>query len=219
VLDAAATAAAPLWEAFVFPFHEQIERVREAIVAGAIGDVREISSRFHFTLNDPHDIRLSGELGGGSIQDVGCYPIRLARMLFGAEPDPDGTIADAVWTASGVDTELWGALVFPGERRLLFSCGFVGAYDTDTRVLGTEGEIHMTNPFHPRPGDTYAIVRGDAVEEYPAAQASEHSFTAAVAHIHRALRGEEPPRHLAVDDAMGNAVAIVSSLLAAGGRS
>ncbi len=72
----------------------------------------------------PDNIRLFADLAGGSIQDVGCYPIRLARLLFDGEPDLSRAIADAEWTADGADTELWGALVFPGDRRLVFPCGF-----------------------------------------------------------------------------------------------
>jgi predicted dehydrogenase len=215
VLAVAAAAGAPLWEALVFPFHEQIERVRDAIAGGEIGEVREISSRFHFELDDPQDIRFSGELGGGSTQDVGCYPIRLARLLFDAEPDLERSFADAVWVTSGVDAELWGALAFPGDRRLLFSCGFEAAYDTFTRVLGTGGEIRVTNPFHPGAGDTFAIVRDDDVGEQPAAPKDEPSFAPTIRHIHRVLRGLEPPRHLAVDEAMGNATAIAALLAAA----
>ena len=45
----------------------------------------------------PRTSACSAELAGGSLQDVGCYPIRLARLLFDAEPDPDRAIADAVW--------------------------------------------------------------------------------------------------------------------------
>jgi predicted dehydrogenase len=184
---------------------------------GQIGEVREIASRFHFVLDDPNDIRLSAELGGGSLFDVGCYPTRLARLLFDAEPDLDRTLADAVWAPSGVDTELWGALTFPGDRRLLFSCGFVSADDTFTGVFGTEGAIRMTHPFHPGPGDTLTIVRGDEMREHPAAPAGERSFTPAIRHIHGVLRGREQPRHLAVDEATGNARAI-EALLAAAGR-
>jgi len=215
VLATAESASVPLWEAFVFPFHEQMDRVRDALAGGQIGEVREIASRFHFVLDDPQDIRLSAELGGGSLYDVGCYPIRLARLLLDAEPDLDRTIADAVWTASGVDAELWGALAFPGDRRLVFSCGFVAADDTLTRVFGTEGEIRMTNPFHPGAGDTFAIVRGDDVQEHPAAPTGEDSFTPAIRHIHRVLRGREQPRHLAIDEAMGSATAIAALLTAA----
>ena len=188
VLATADAASVPLWEAFVFPFHEQIELVHDAVAEGQIGEVREIASRFHFVLDDPNDIRLSAELGGGSLFDVGCYPIRLARLLFDAEPDLDRTLADAVWTPSGVDTELWGALTFPGDRRLVFSCGFVAAYDTFTRVFGTEGEIRMTNPFHARPGDTVTIVRGDEVREHPAAPTASFVHAGDPAHPWRAPR-------------------------------
>jgi len=215
VLATADAASVPLWEAFVFPFHEQIERAREALDTGRIGAVREIASRFHFVLDDPNDIRLSAELGGGSVFDVGCYPIRLARLLFDVEPDLDRTLADAVWTPSGVDTELWGAITFPGDRRLVFSCGFVAADDTLTRVFGTEGEIRMTNPFHPGPGDTLTMVRDDETREHPAAPAGERSFTPAIRHIHGVLRGREQPRHLAANEAMGNATAIAALLAAA----
>lgn len=217
VLATADAASVPLWEAFVFPFHDQIELVHDAVARGQIGELREITSRFHFVLDDPHDIRLSAELGGGSLFDVGCYPIRLARLLFDAEPDLDRTLADAVWAPSGVDTELWGALTFPGDRRLVFSCGFVSADDTFTGVFGTEGAIRMTHPFHPGPGDTLTIVRGDEMREHPAAPAGERSFTPAIRHIHGVLRGREQPRHMAVDEAIGNARAI-EALLAAAGR-
>jgi predicted dehydrogenase len=215
VLATARGAVGPLWEAFVFPFHEQTKRVRELIARGDIGQLQEISSRLHFTLDDPGDIRLSAELAGGSLQDAGCYPVRLARLLFAREPDLARTIADATWNGTGVDTELWGALTFPGDRRLVFSCGFRGREDAWTRVLGTEGEIRMTHPFHPGPDDTITIVRDEGAESHPAVPSGERSFTPAIRHIHRALRGVEAPRHLAIDDAMGNATAISALLEAA----
>jgi len=215
VLAAARSASAPLWEAFVFPFHDQMERVRGVLASGEIGEVREIQSRFHFLMDDPNDIRLFAELAGGSIQDVGCYPIRLARLLFDDEPDLTRALADAVWTEDGVDEELWGALAFRGGRRLVFSCGFRTAYDTFTRVLGTEGEIRMTNPFHPEAGDELTIAHEDERQIEPAMPSGERSFTPAIRHIHRALRGLEEPRHLAADEALGNAAAIASLLSAA----
>lgn len=215
VLAVARATPGPLWEAFVFPFHEQMDRVREAIARHDIGEVREIWSRFHFLLDDPQDIRLLAELAGGSIQDVGCYPIRLARLLFDDEPALARTIADAVWTGTGVDTELWGALTFPDDRRLVLSCGLLSAEDTFSRVLGTEGEIRMTNPFHPGADDTWTLVRADGQDARPAAPAGERSFTPAIRHIHRVLRGLEPPRHLAINEALGNAVAIAALLGAA----
>jgi predicted dehydrogenase len=218
VLATARASSGPLCEAFVFPFHEQMDRVREMLADGVVGRVREIQSGFHYVLDDPENIRLFAELAGGSIQDVGCYPIRLARLLFDADPDLTRSIADAEWIGDGADTEVWGALVFPDDRRLVFSCGFRSAFDTFTRVLGTEGEIRMTNPFHPGEDDQLIVVREDVVRTKPAAPRGEYSFTPAIRHIHRAIRGLEPPRHLAVDEAMGNATSIDALLGAARAR-
>ena len=216
VLAVATEAPGLLWEAFVFPFHDQMRRLEALLAAGAIGEVREVSSRFHFSLDDPEDVRLLASLSGGSTQDVGCYSIRLARLVFGTEPDLAGAIADAVWD-DGVDVELWGALRFPGERRLVLSCGFRSASDTGARLFGTDGEIRMTNPFHPDVGDTLEVIRyGAALVSEAAAPSGERSFAPAIRHIERVLRDLEPPRHLAIDEAAGNAAAIAALLAAAG---
>src|SRR5262249_3446908 len=53
VLATARTSGGYLWEAFVFPFHEQMRRVRSVIAEGSIGELREVWSRFHFELDDP----------------------------------------------------------------------------------------------------------------------------------------------------------------------
>lgn len=217
LLEVARTAPGPLWEAFVFPFHAQTDRLRDLIADGAIGELREIRSGFHFRLDDEEDVRMLLELAGGSVQDVGCYPIRLARLLFEEEPELERTLADARWATTGVDEECWGALGFPGDRRLAFSCGFRAEDDTSAVLLGTHGRIHLTNPFHPEPSDTITVVHDANTETEPSPGATERSFTAAIRHIHRAIRGLEAPRHLAVDEAMGNADAITSVLHAARG--
>ena len=84
VLDVAATAARPLWEAFVFPFQAQHQRLKSLLEDGAIGEPAELYSAFHFLLSNPANIRMDAALGGGALADVGCYPIRLAFELFGA---------------------------------------------------------------------------------------------------------------------------------------
>lgn len=215
VLGEAHEAAGLLWEAFVFPFGEQMRRVQDLIAAGEIGEVAEVQSTFHFAIGNRHNIRLSPELGGGALLDVGCYCVSFARLVFAA--DIAGGMAVATWAPEGVDEEMDGVLSFSSERRLLFSCGMRRQGNTFTRILGTEGEIRLTNPFHPHPNDTVELrpVVGE-VSQHGAAN-EEPSFTPAIRHIHRVLRGEESPRHLATQDALGNAVAM--DLLARSARS
>jgi predicted dehydrogenase len=205
VLDAAERTSGLLWEAFVFPFHHQMARVRELLSDGTVGELREIQSTFHFLLENPENIRLSSELEGGSLQDVGCYPVRLARLLFDSEPG--GGRATAVWNEGGVDVEMAGELFFPGERRLQFSCGFRREYDTFSRLLCTGGHIHLTNAFHPRGAAAIEVWVDDETRIEPAA-VEAYTFTPALRHIHDVLRGVAEPRHLAVDEALGNARAI-----------
>ena len=147
---------------------------------------------------------------------MGCYPVRLARDLFGAEHD--AASASAIWDPSGVDLETWGWLGFPGERRLLLSCGFRRAQDTFSRLLGTAGQIAISNPFHPRAGDGFWLrVPGRDPVSYPGPGPDQHSFTPAVRHIQAVVAGRESPRWLAAGTSLGSARAL-ADLAASSGR-
>jgi DNA-binding transcriptional regulator of glucitol operon len=108
-----------------------------------------------------------------------------------------------------VDTETWGCLDFPGGRHLHLSCGFSRASDTFTRLLGTAGQINVTNPFHPTAADSFVVFAdGREPVTHQASGASQRSFTPLIRHIQAVLRGEEPPRLMAVDTALGSARAL-----------
>jgi predicted dehydrogenase len=204
VLAVAATAARPLWEAFVFPFQAQHQRLLRLLEDGAIGEPAELYSAFHFPLSNPANIRMDAALGGGALADVGCYPIRLAFELFGAggagADNGGGAQARAceALTENGVDTDAAGIVTY-GARRLLLTCGFKRSFDTFSSVLGSAGQIRLTNPFHPSPADTLTISRpnADPVTERPTTD--NRSFTAAIRHIQAVLRGEEAPAHTAAE--------------------
>jgi predicted dehydrogenase len=208
VLAVAADTGTPLWEAFVFPFHDQMAHLRALLADGVIGELREIQSNFHFAMTNPGvNVRMSTALAGGALADVGCYPVRLARDLFAAEHETAWATAD--WHEGGVDVATFGILGFPGGRRLLLSCGFGRASDTFSRLLGTRGQINVTNPFHPTPADSFEVrVPGTPPAWYPGAGRDRNSFTPAVRHIQAVVRGEEEPRLLAVDTALGSARAL-----------
>ncbi|HET9895703.1 MAG TPA: Gfo/Idh/MocA family oxidoreductase [Streptosporangiaceae bacterium] len=201
-----------LWEAFVFPFNEHMDRIRTLVADGAIGEVREIQSDFHFNVGRPEvNIRLSADLQGGALLDVGCYPVRLAQEFFGehesawaarvigGRPGADGS--------PGVDLETWGSLGYPGDRRLLLSCGMRRARDTFSRLLGSGGQIEVANLFHPGPADTVRLVAADGREAvFPAID--EPAFTAAMRHFNAAIAGEEAPRLLATETSLTTARAL-----------
>ena len=100
-------------------------------------------------------------------------------------------------------------LGYPGGRRLMFSCGFGRSYDTFTTLEGTGGQIHVTNPFHPGPDDSYQVIR-------PGVGAGPRPRRPGRAVVHRrspgtstpCSRGEQAPRLLAVDTALPTAQAL-----------
>jgi predicted dehydrogenase len=205
VLEVARQSGTLLWEAFVFPFQDQMARVRAALAGGAIGELREIHSDFHFKVGRPDNIRLFADLAGGALNDVGCYPIRLAFELFGGAHR--SAWGSSVPGGDGVDLESTAVLGYAEDRTLLLSCGMNRRYDTFTRLLGSDGEIRMTNPFHPSDGDRLEIL-GRQLESTAATSPGEPSFSAAIRHIQAVLGGVEEPRQLAIDTSLPTAQAL-----------
>jgi predicted dehydrogenase len=206
VLAVAAGNGPPLWEAFVFPFHAQFTATAKLLADGAIGELLEIQSGFHFMVRNPANIRLIRDLDGGALNDVGCYPVRIALELFGA--GHTDAWAAAVWGGQDVDVDTQGSLGFPGGRRLLLTCGMRRAYDTFTRLLGTAGQIQLTNPFHPGQGDSYTVLADGEPPRTLDAGAAEPSFTGMIRHIQNVLRDGEAPRQLALDTSLASARAL-----------
>jgi predicted dehydrogenase len=206
VLAVARETGTLLWEAFVFPFHAQFAAVQKLLADGAIGELLEIQSGFHFMVRNPANIRLARDLDGGALNDVGCYPVRIALELLRA--GHTDAWATAVWGGHDVDVDTQGSLGFPGGQRLLLTCGMRRAYDTFTRLLGTAGQIQLTNPFHPGRGDSYTVLADGEPPRTLDAGAAEPSFTGMIRHIQNVLRGGETPRQLALDTSLASARAL-----------
>ena len=75
-----------LTEAFMYRHNPQTARLQELVAGGAIGKLRAVRAAFSFTLSDPANIRLSSDLDGGALMDVGCYCVSGSRLLAG-EPE------------------------------------------------------------------------------------------------------------------------------------
>src|SRR6202140_4245765 len=73
-------------EAFMVQSHPQWVRIMELVRAGRIGQLRSAVGTFSYFKLDPDNIRNIREYGGGALYDIGCYPIKTARMVFGEEP-------------------------------------------------------------------------------------------------------------------------------------
>jgi xylose dehydrogenase (NAD/NADP) len=161
----AASQKANRWvmEAFMYRFHPQIRWTLEQLAAGRIGAVRMVRSSFVFDLHSrPNDIRLVGALGGGSMMDVGCYPLNLCRAVFGGPPHE---IAARVVVPTGSEVELMTAAVLDfGEGRLgVIDASFSLPRAFFAEIVGEHGRITLPTPY--TPGRAASVVRVEIGDE------------------------------------------------------
>jgi predicted dehydrogenase len=153
--DAGRKAGVVIAEAFMYRHHPQTLKVKELLDEGAIGALRQIRGAFSFHLDRPGDVRLIPELGGGSIWDVGCYPISYARAMTGSEP-----LEAFGWQLpgeTGVDVGFTGQLRFPDDVFFQFDCGFRHAGRQTMEFVGESGWLRVEEPFTPREAPTITV--------------------------------------------------------------
>jgi predicted dehydrogenase len=155
-IEACRTHDVLLMEAFMYRCHPQTAKIIELVRSGAIGEVRLIQSAFGYSARyDAQSRFFSKELGGGGILDVGCYPVSFSRLLAGAamgEPFAEPlhvTGAVQVHPETGVDIWAAATLQFASGIIAQVSTSIAVGQDNSARVYGTDGWLHVPEPWIP----------------------------------------------------------------------
>ena len=122
-----------------------ILQVKEMLAQGAIGEPRMLQADFGFRAGiDPNGRLFNLALGGGSLLDVGIYPISLSSMIFGPPVDVAG-LADI--GSTGVDEQA-GFILKHAKGQLAVLCSAVRTNTTlEATIYGTEGSIRINGPW------------------------------------------------------------------------
>lgn len=186
-------------EGFMYRHHAQTTAALDLLASGAIGRPRLVRGAFTFMLDRDNDVRLDPELGGGSLWDVGCYPVSFARLALGA--DPIEVSGRAEHDPSGVDVAFRGDLRFADESAAQFDCGFRTAYRTAIEIAGTAGSLTIPQPFQPGSTERLLLRRGDRLTELPIE--GRPLFHDEVEEMHRLTTLGGAPR-VTLEDSRGN---------------
>jgi len=145
-----------LMDGFMWPHHPRTNHLREIIRSGRIGKVKRVCGAFTFSMDpiDPENIRLKPEMGGGSLLDVGCYPVYGIRWAFGEEPVRVMARAEM---RHGVDLEMAGVLEFADGRMATFDCGFTHPLRMQLEIVGEKGIIRVPRMWLPEPEASFEI--------------------------------------------------------------
>ena len=132
-------------EAAMMRFHPQTQYLQELVAKRVIGDVRLIRGVFAFTLENPGDIRLDTNMGGGSLWDLGSYCVSFARTVLQAEPVEVN--AYQISGNTGVDLSFSAQMQFPTGTLVQFFSSFQSFAHIEADFLGTEGRIYADIPW------------------------------------------------------------------------
>jgi D-xylose 1-dehydrogenase (NADP+, D-xylono-1,5-lactone-forming) len=203
VAEAAALTRRVVAEAFMYRHHPQTLRLQALVTDGAIGTLQLVRSTFSFRLTRPGDVRLVPPLGGGSLWDVGCYPVSMARYLAGAEPLQ--VVGWAREGPTGIDERFVGLLDF-GAVMAQIDCGFTSPLRTHLEVVGSEGVLTVAVPFKPLEGEIL-LTRGETVEHI--AVEGQALYAGEIEDFADAVLDGRPPR-VSLADSRGNVAALVA---------
>jgi len=197
-VDAIAAAAARnrriAVEGFMYLHHPQIRRAVELARDGELGRLELVRGSFSFDLRYPNDPRIDPTMGGGSLWDVGCYPVSFARRVAGEEPDR--LAAEARFDERGVDRTFVGQLHFPSGLLAQFDSSFGEPDRQVLEIVGGAASLTLSAPFLSEPDGpppSLTLVRDGAaaaaIEVPPVDQVALE-----VEDLHAAILDGTPPR-------------------------
>ncbi len=133
-------------EAFMVRTHPQWLRAQELVCEGRIGKLRSALGIFSYCNVNPANVRNSLEYAGGALMDIGCYPIRMSRFIFGEEPV--GALACAELDPSFKTDRLTSAILEFPRGQCIFTASTQMVYYQRMQFFGTEGRLDIEIPFN-----------------------------------------------------------------------
>jgi predicted dehydrogenase len=148
IIRACAENGVKLMTAYRLHFERANLEAVQILQSGKIGEPRIFQSLFTMQTK-PGNIRLSKQLGGGTLYDIGVYCINAARYLFRDEPyevfaysarngDPRFRHVEEMTSA---------VLRFPKDRLASFTTSFGAADAAIYTVAGTRGLLRLTQAY------------------------------------------------------------------------
>jgi len=147
LLAASKTYHVHIAEAFMYRHHAQTLKVQELIETGAIGELQTVQGAFFFLLDRPGSYRWEPGQGGGSLWDMGCYPLSYAIMAVGEAP-----VEVMGWkriAPSGIDHTFFGQLRFANGVLAQIQSSFALPSFSRMELRGTAGALIVPDPFKP----------------------------------------------------------------------
>ena len=149
-------------EAFWTRFNPSFREAFSKIKKGEIGEVKYINADFAFyadNLEGEGNRKTDMKLGGGSLLDIGVYPLFLCYVVLGI---PAEILAKSNFHKTGADLQTSVILQYDNAQAILHS-SFVSSSNIKATINGTKGRINLNTPWHQT--QSYTLTVDDQEEE------------------------------------------------------
>ena len=148
-------------EAFWTRFNPSVREALHHVQNGVIGDVKYLNADFAFTVENLEGNRMTDiKLGGGSLMDVGVYPLFLAYLMLGI---PKEIVAKSNFHSTGADLQTSIILHYEMAQAILHS-SFLSSSNLKASISGTQGRINLNSPWFMT--ESYTLIQDDHKEKF-----------------------------------------------------
>ena len=141
-------------EAFMYRCHPLTHQMLELVKQEFTNQEVLIESSFGFTADVDEKHRLKNpELGGGSILDIGCYPLSMVRLIAGnllekSFADPLTISASGELTTAKIDLNAKAELEFSPKIKATIKSAINKEYENSLKISSGDKQIFVKEPWH-----------------------------------------------------------------------
>ena len=154
-----------LMEALWSRFNPTIRKVKELANQNALGEITYVNADFAFyALDRAKESRLLNlDLAGGTLLDIGIYPVFLAYLFLGKPK-----VIRAVSNFNSLGTEIQTSIIFQySNAQAILNSAFTHNSGMSAEIAGTKGSAILAPRFHETQGYTLQSAQQSGSFELP----------------------------------------------------
>ena len=138
-----------LLEGMWIRFLPSMEKLLSLVASGVIGEIVAIEAGVSFIAEyDPSNRFYNPALGGGSLLDLGIYPVFLSTLLLGK---PAKINAEGILSDTGVDSRCSAMFTYSGGQTASIESSLISNKDGVATIFGEKGLIRIMHPWYEKP--------------------------------------------------------------------
>ena len=175
-----------LMEALWSRFNPSIQKVKQLLDSGHIGAIKYLHANFAFPALHREETNrlLNPDLAGGSLLDIGIYPVFLSYLLLGK---PSQIQASSKFFKTGIEMQTSILFDYPEAQALLYS-GLNSKSKIEAEISGTKGSIFLDSRWHEAQGYTLEL---DGATEHFNLPTTGRGYYYEIEEVHDCLRNNQ----------------------------